>query len=1006
MTKNGPYEIASFGEWVKHQRNMLNITQAALANIVGCAVVTIKKIERDERRPSLQIAQLLAAQLAIPDLYRQDFLNMARGKFVAWERRQQQNIHPPEFLRSFSPLETTKALFVARRHELSWLKDQFSRSLSGNGRVNFVLGEAGSGKTALLVEFARLSQKTHANLIIAQGNCNARSGIGDPYLPFRDILNMLCGDLELEWAMGQLSQEQVICQWNFMPVCVRTILEFGPNLINKLVPGKAVIQRLISASPEDPRLANAVADRLENPVKFSSSNEQGEILAQISTVLLKLATQCPLLILLDDLQWIDDASKNLLFQLGRRLSGSRILILGAYRPSEVALGMTGETGEAEPHPLTAVINELKRTYGDIQIDLDQTEPSEAQEFVNAYLDSEPNDLRSNFRNRLFQHTAGHPLFTIETLRYMQENGQLVRNKAGEWVEGTARPSDSRLPARVEAVIEQRIDRLDRTQRELLNLASVEGEYFTLQFISKILGIEEIKVSRLLSRDLYRRHKLIGEMGEITIGNQRLTRYRFGHLLIQEFLYNQLSRAEQRIYHRAIGAALEEVIFQSNAQTITLFPDQAYLDNRHRLQDLYSGDLEEFGPALVHQYSRAEEWAKVALFAMVLADRAMAVYAMREAILYYEQALSALNLAETVPEIALFDVIIGWENAAFNFRPYSKQFSRLERAEKIARDHQDSQRLIQALHWKAEVYLAEGLWTRAGPILMEALALADTTGNERLAIRPTFFKGLMTLYASPKDALTLMDQALELAQRYDDLRILASAYGTKAQILAQLGNFQGALEALEAARVTANQFDSPLTEADVELLAGWTYLTMGDTQRSLEYSRRSVEKAIATDNMDCICSGYACLGFGNLEEQNVPGAETAFKEAISRSEQVGAIIPKLMGESGLAMTHFFQGDTDAILDLEQNLKEMRTYQNMSGEANTAQMLATCLIEYNEIDQADRYLKLALDYYRQAQMIPYLLRALQTKIQLSQKMGRQDILQATQAEIDGLMQSLGQ
>ena len=96
MNHEGPHEITSFGAWVKRQRNLLGITQATLAQRVGCAVVTIKKIERDERRPSLQIAQLLADRLSIPDLYRQDFLHMARGKHVPWHRQEQKRIHPPD----------------------------------------------------------------------------------------------------------------------------------------------------------------------------------------------------------------------------------------------------------------------------------------------------------------------------------------------------------------------------------------------------------------------------------------------------------------------------------------------------------------------------------------------------------------------------------------------------------------------------------------------------------------------------------------------------------------------------------------------------------------------------------------------------------------------------------------------------------------------------------------------------------------------------------------------
>jgi len=75
--------FVSFGYWVRRRRKVLDLTQAILAQRVGCSLVTIRKIERDERRPSRQIAELLADQLLIPEADRAQFIRMARGEFVA-----------------------------------------------------------------------------------------------------------------------------------------------------------------------------------------------------------------------------------------------------------------------------------------------------------------------------------------------------------------------------------------------------------------------------------------------------------------------------------------------------------------------------------------------------------------------------------------------------------------------------------------------------------------------------------------------------------------------------------------------------------------------------------------------------------------------------------------------------------------------------------------------------------------------------------------------------------
>ncbi|MEJ2352965.1 MAG: hypothetical protein P8Y03_24525, partial [Anaerolineales bacterium] len=94
------------------------------------------------------------------------------------------------------------------------------------------------------------------------------------------------------------------------------------------------------------------------------------------------------------LQWADLGSISLLFHLGRQVAHSRILILGAYRPEEVALGREGDR-----HPLEPVVNELQRQFGDITQNVDQ---AGSREFVEAFLDSEPNRLGGSFREMLYQ----------------------------------------------------------------------------------------------------------------------------------------------------------------------------------------------------------------------------------------------------------------------------------------------------------------------------------------------------------------------------------------------------------------------------------------------------------------------------------------------------------------------------------------------------------------------------------------------------------------------------
>jgi DNA-binding SARP family transcriptional activator len=417
-------------------------------------------------------------------------------------------VQPPSFLLAEGEAAAhhpalDRPVFVARERELEQLDGFLGQMLAGQGQVVFVTGEAGQGKTALIQEFTRRAQVAHPDpstrsgqaLVVASGNGNAHTGIGDPYLPFREILGLLTGDVEARWAAGAMSQDQACRLWHILPLVAPALVEVGPDLIDRFVFGTALVKRAVASAPVGadwlPRLRELVARKASLPP--DPSLQQSALFEQYSRVLQALAHQRPLLLWLDDLQWADAGSVSLLFHLGRRIEGSPILIVGAYRPEEVALGrftspsrVGGIEGGRERHPLEPVINEFKRHFGDIEVNLGQ---AEGREFVDAFVDTEPNRLDNAFRETLYRQTRGHPLFTVELLRGMQERGDLVKNGEERWVEGPTLDWET-LPARVEAVIAERIARLPEQLQDTLTVASVEGETFTAEVVARVRATDE------------------------------------------------------------------------------------------------------------------------------------------------------------------------------------------------------------------------------------------------------------------------------------------------------------------------------------------------------------------------------------------------------------------------------------------------------------------------------------------------------------------------------------
>jgi adenylate cyclase len=574
----------------------------------------------------------------------------------------------PAFLREEERVrEVERPVFVARDKEIARLEDFLELAVSGQGQVLFVTGGAGRGKTALIDELCRQAQEKHTELVVAKGNCNAHTGVGDPYLPFRDVMAMLTGDVEAGWAAGDITRDHAVRLWTLLPQMVDAILDRGASLIDVFVPGDTVFINAKTAAPDQANRLRRLKELVDRKKTGTSELEQSLLFEQFTSVIQTLARTHPLVLVLDDMQWADHASLDLMFHIGRRIKGHPILMLSAYRPDEVALGRGGER-----HPLEGVVNELKRIYGDVVIDLSQDEEVQGGEFIEAYLDTEPNSLSSEFRAALKEHTGGHPLFTIELLRAMQERGDLIRDADGLWVEGPDLAWDQ-LPARVEAVIEERLGRLEGDLRELLSVASVEGEDFTAQVVARVQEIKERKLLRELSQELEKRHRLIHEQGELQIDGHLLSRYRFAHQLYQRYLYNDLGAGERRVLHREIAEVLEE-----------LFEDTA----------------DKYAVQLALHYSQAGVKGKALHYLTQAGHQARSKYANMEAIRYYTEALALMSADH--PD--RFDLLLSRANVYGLIGRYDEQRADIDELLALAETLDEDAKRCDALLAEAEYFL--------------------------------------------------------------------------------------------------------------------------------------------------------------------------------------------------------------------------------------------------------------------------------------------------------------
>lgn len=648
----------------------------------------------------------------------------------------------PDFLQSVLPTPVQASMFVGREVELAHLDQQLEQVLGGQGLVSFVAGEAGSGKTVLLREFTKRAMRKDASLVVASGSCSAYGGLGDPYLPFREIMALLTGDVEARWRAGLITWDHACRLWNLIPSIAQALLQQGSNLFETFLSSAAFYTRASLAVTNDPAWLQQLASLTtpNQPKQDQGGIDQSALFEMYTRVLQRIAQQHPLILVVEDLHWTDSGSLSLLFHLGRRLAGQRIWVIGTYRPHALTTNRnTLHAGDAERHPLEAIVHEFQRLFGEAPLDLGK---SDGQQFVQSILNHEKNRLPESFRMNLFHHTQGHALFTTEILRGMQQRHDLVRDETGHWVIGKA-IDWSQLPSRVEGVIEERIARLPAPLLAMVKVASVMGEAFTAEVVARVLQLDERNIVQQMSELTERHHDLIRSGGTHRLGTQHLSQYRFRHILFQHYIYQTLSDAELTYLHEDIGNTLEQ-FYQEQTDTIAV--------------------------QLAHHFRAAGLTSKAVVYLQKAGQQADARFAHREATNFYQDAL-ALNATLTGKETHVKQSIVlqmALAEAQFKSGQIDPALRAYRSAADLARARGLTEHLAQAalgyeqvryrfnLPAQPSIHLLQGALAQIGEV--ESILRVRVLGQLAQAL---FFDG------KAEQARTLSLRAIEMARRVND-----------------------------------------------------------------------------------------------------------------------------------------------------------------------------------------------------------------------------------------------
>ena len=680
--------------------------------------------------------------------------------------------------------------FVGRDAELEQLRHAFERAAAGHGQAVAIVGEAGVGKSRLVYEFTH-GFRAQDGVIIESGTVSY--GKGTVYLP---VIDLLKGYFKIQERDNQR--------------------EIRDKVIGRLPPMNRSLEALL------PPLLSLVGGLVEDPgwQALDPPQRRQRTLKAVKHLLLRESQVQPLLLVIEDLHWIDSETQALLDSLVDSLGSARVLLLVSYRPEyEHRWG--------------------QKTYY-MQLRL-ETLPSESTGSCCARswgttLGYEP--LKQMLRRR------GNPFFLEEIVRTLVE-GKALEGERGAY--RLVRPVQSlQIPAMVQATLAARIDRLPAEEKLVLQTASVIGKDVPLTILAAIADRPEEALTSALAA--LQRAEFLYETSRFPD-----LEYTFKHALTHDVTYGSLLKDRRRILHHKIVEAVE-----------ALYPDR----------------LAENVERLGYHALRGEVWGKAVRYLRQAGGKALTRSANREAVAFFEQSLAALVHLPEAPDVIeqAIDLRFDIRNALQPLGDLGRILAYLNEAEALATRVGDERRLGWVTAYLTEHHRMVGHTELAAAAGSRALDIAQRLGDVAMQVVTNLSLGLLyrTLAEYHRAIEYLRWNVVhldgDLAHERFGLFGLPSVFSRTFSVLclAELGEFaEGAVFGEESIRL-AEAVDQPFSRVYAYLGVGALCLRKGELPRAIDLLKNSVAVARATHIpvgfvYAASLLGYALVLTGRLEE---------------------------------------------------------------------------------------------------------------------------------------------
>ena len=751
--------------------------------------------------------------------------------------------------------------FVGRHSALEQLWQVLDQAHEGRGQVLAVVGEAGVGKSRLLYELTH-SDRVHRWLVLQAGAMS--HGMGTSYLPVVDLLKEY-------FQIVALDEPQTIRE----KVAGKLL-----SLDETLRPTLPALYALLDVAGDDSTW------RALNPVQ-----RRQQTLEAVKRLLFRETLARPVLLVFEDLHWIDSETQALLDGLVESLPAARMLLLVSYRPEyQHAWG--------------------SKTYY-TRLRLDPLAPASAEEMLRALVGAD--DSLEPLKRLLVEETEGNPFFLEETVRTLVETGALTGER------GAYRAAKSiasvRVPPTVEAVLASRIDRLSPQDKRLLQSAAVVGLHVPFGILQEVAETshDELRqaLARLQASEFLYETRLFPDL-----------EYAFRHALTHEVAYEMLTPERRRRLHAAVLTVGEQ---------------------------FYAGQARERADWLAFHALRGDVWDRAVSHLQTAAGRAIARAANRVAVQHLENALGALDrLAPSSARTGLaIDLRIDLRHALTPLGWVERTLGHLRAAEALALELGDPSRLGRVVSFIANCLALQGRYREALATGQRALTIARELDDRRLRIATEMY------IARSRVSLGECEGAVELFREIirsldegplDDflgLPVLPGAFARSnlSSALAALGAFP---EAESQAREAARRADVS-GQPDSAMWAYWGVAMVALMRGHAEEAVRVFDRLLVlcrTHDLDAYVSRtMAGLGSAKARVGQIIEGLALLEQAVARDASSEPRTTYTLALSALAEAYFLSGNLErALTTADQAVRATRAHEERGAEAYALWVLA--------------------------------------------------------------------